>query len=300
MLSRSTRHFISAFCLLIPTSLVAGSGFRNDLLLNRTAPKPRYQDLVRLERAVILNYTVAPTEDLWQICKRYKFDLFSIRSSNDLDVQMVAPGTLLRIPNHKGTLYEVKTPESLRTISQGFNRGKTLGVVYEREILAANNFPPPDLKLKDYPFHPGTLLFLPESWKPTGLSMPFLQGGYRVTSQFGRRRHPVSGATRAHKGLDLAKPYGSAVVTAAPGVVTFAGWMGGYGNMIEIRHVKKNGGKRYTRYGHLSKILVREGQRVKLYQLIGRVGSTGISTGPHLHFEVRDESGQARNPNNFL
>jgi murein DD-endopeptidase MepM/ murein hydrolase activator NlpD len=110
------------------------------------------------------------------------------------------------------------------------------------------------------------------------------------------RRHPVLGITRPHKGLDLAMPYGTHVKASRGGVVTFAGWMGGYGNMVEVRHVLKNGHIRYTRYGHLSMIRVHEGQHVAYQQWIGNVGSTGISTGPHLHYEIRDENGEAQNP----
>src|SRR5471032_2422346 len=98
----------------------------------------------------------------------------------------------------------------------------------------------PDFKLKDYPFDAGTRLFLPDAWKPTGLQLPFMDMHFRQTSAFGMRRHPILGITRAHKGLDLAKPYGSPVLTSREGVVMFAGWSGGYGNMIEIRHVIKS------------------------------------------------------------
>ena len=219
-----------------------------------------------------------------------------MRSSNNIDLEGITPGMTLLIPNHKGTLYEVTEPASLQMISRGFNRGKVLKDVYDREILLANNFPPPDLTLPDHPFEIGTRLFLPQAWRPSGIPLPVIG---RITSGYGRRRHPVLGITRSHHGMDIAKPYGSPVVVSREGVVVSAGWAGGYGNMIEVRHeIKTRKGTRVlvTRYGHLSKILVRTGQRVALNQLIGRVGSTGISTGPHLHFEVRDETGNPNNP----
>ena len=259
--------------------------------------------LNKLDKTVVITYTVGKNEDLWSICRRYGVDQYSVRSSNDLDPGSIPAGTIIRIPNHKGTVYEVKTLENLDTISHGFNRGKLLGAAYEREILLANEFPMPDLKHKDYPFDPGTLLFLPGAWKPTGLPFPFAGGPpLRITSRFGMRKHPILGRTRKHDGFDIAKPYGTPVVASREGVVVSAGWMGGYGNMIEIRHaIKTKIGSRifYTRYGHLSKIMVRPGQHVHLYQMIGRVGSTGLSTGPHLHFEIRDENGVARNPGSF-
>ena len=259
--------------------------------------------MTQLDFPVIPTYVTQKGEDLYVLYKKFHVETYTVRSSNDLEFSTFPPGTALRLPNQQGTLYEVLEPENLRTISQKFSRGKTKGIDFEKEILEANAYPLPDLQQDGTPFPKGTVLFLPVVRRMMGLGTP-LVGGYRQTSRFGKRKHPVLGISRMHSGLDLAKPYGSPVVPAREGVVTFAGWMGGYGNMIEIRHVIKTrkGETRVlnTRYGHLAKILVRVGQKVRLGQLIGRVGSTGISTGPHLHFEVRDDGGTARNPNKFL
>lgn len=277
--------------------------FNTALLLSTRAAAVPPAELSRLEKTVILRYVVGAHEDLWSICRRCHIDAFSIRSSNDLDDRL-PPGTVLRIPNHKGTLYEVDSPENLHAISSGFTRGKLLGAAYEREVLEANDYPLPDLSLQDYPFAAGTVLFLPDAWKPTGLPFPFVSDGHRlrITSRFGMRKHPILGNVRHHSGYDIAKPYGTPVMASREGEVVSAGWAGGYGNMIELRHtIKSRAGDRvfYTRYGHLSKILVHEGQRVRMYQLIGRVGSTGLSTGPHLHFEVRNADGEALDPGRF-
>lgn len=106
----------------------------------------------------------------------------------------------------------------------------------------------------------------------------------RISSSFNRaRRHPVLGFARRHEGTDYAADYGTPVLAAGNGVVTQAGRAGGYGNLIEVRHA--NGIT--TRYGHLSAILVRPGTRVSQGDVIGRVGSTGLSTGSHLHYEFR-------------
>jgi murein DD-endopeptidase MepM/ murein hydrolase activator NlpD len=279
------------------------AAFNADLLLTLQPAAPLFDQIHKLERPVIAIYFVKGREDLWSLCRRFHVDQFSIRSSNDLDVAVFEDGTALKIPSQKGTLYQVDKPENLQSISQGYARGKTLGVTYEREILEANGFPAPDVKDPAHPFEAGTTLFLPLAYKPTGLQLPFRDLHYRITSGFGMRHHPVLGINRRHDGFDLAKPYGSPVLTSREGVVTYAGWMGGYGNMIEVKHVIKHRDKTrilYTRYGHLSEILVHEGQHLRLYQLIGRVGSTGISTGPHLHFEVRDENGHPISPLNFL
>lgn len=121
--------------------------------------------------------------------------------------------------------------------------------------------------------------------------MPSPRSGVSLTSRFGARQAPLAGASRLHAGLDLAAPYGSAVVARAPGRVVAAGWIGGYGNCVVIDH----GGGVQTRYGHLSRIAVGLGQAVEPGALLGAVGSTGLSTGPHLHYEVR-VNGAAINP----
>ncbi len=105
---------------------------------------------------------------------------------------------------------------------------------------------------------------------------------YYMTSKFGKRRDPVNEKWSMHYGVDLGSSNKSPIYAPAPGVVTFAGWKGNYGKLIEISH----GGGIKTRYGHLSKILVKKGQEVGFYGKVGLVGSTGRSTGPHLHYEV--------------
>lgn len=104
----------------------------------------------------------------------------------------------------------------------------------------------------------------------------------RVTSSFGMRRHPVLGYMRMHKGMDFGAGYGSPIYAALDGVVQLAGRAGGYGNLVKLTH----GNGIQTAYGHMSRIAARPGQKVTRGQLIGYVGSTGMSTGPHLHFEV--------------
>ena len=112
---------------------------------------------------------------------------------------------------------------------------------------------------------------------------------------FGWRNDPFTGEREFHKGLDLVAPYGTLVHAAADGVVTRAGRMSGYGKMVHISHGFGHG----TRYGHLSEILVHPGQRVHLGDAIGRVGSTGRSSGPHLHYEVFQGDRQV-DPRKFL
>ena len=104
-----------------------------------------------------------------------------------------------------------------------------------------------------------------------------------VSSGFGMRAHPVLGTRRFHAGVDLAAPAGSPIRATQAGVVTKAGWNGGYGLLVSIGH----GGGQETRYGHLSQLRVGAGQTVRQGDVVGFVGSTGMSTGPHLHYEMR-------------
>jgi len=116
-----------------------------------------------------------------------------------------------------------------------------------------------------------------------------------ITSPFGWRTHPIFGTQRYHSGIDIGADYGDAVLAADGGVIIFADWMGGYGKAVIVEH----GNGISTLYGHNSELLVSDGQRVRKGEIIARVGSTGYSTGPHLHFEVRQD-GSPVSPMNYL
>lgn len=112
-----------------------------------------------------------------------------------------------------------------------------------------------------------------------------------ISSGFGMRRHPILGYKRMHSGLDFKAGHGAPIFAATDGVVAYAGRKGGYGNFVQVNH----GGGIATGYGHMSRIAARPGQRVRQGQIIGYVGSTGLSTGPHLHYELY-KGGRAINP----
>jgi murein DD-endopeptidase MepM/ murein hydrolase activator NlpD len=116
-----------------------------------------------------------------------------------------------------------------------------------------------------------------------------------MTSRFGYRVHPILGTRRFHAGLDFGAPQGSQILAADSGTVIMAGWYRGYGNTVIIDH----GGGLTTLYGHASRLYVSDGQSVKRGDVIAAVGSTGLSTGPHLHFETR-ENGNPVNPLKYL
>ena len=131
------------------------------------------------------------------------------------------------------------------------------------------------------------------TWYPTGTFRWPTTG--RITSYFGGRSSPGGIGSTNHQGIDIAGSYGSGIYAADGGTVTYAGWMGGYGYLVQIDH----GNGYVTRYGHNSSLLVSVGDHVYKGQQIARMGSTGNSTGNHCHFEVR-YNGVARNPLNYL
>ena len=112
-----------------------------------------------------------------------------------------------------------------------------------------------------------------------------------ITSLFGMRRHPILGYVRMHSGVDFGAPYGSPIYAASDGIVAYAAHKGGYGNFVQVNH----GGGLATGYGHMSRFATSPGAHVRQGQIIGYVGSSGLSTGPHLHYELY-QNGRAINP----
>jgi murein DD-endopeptidase MepM/ murein hydrolase activator NlpD len=124
---------------------------------------------------------------------------------------------------------------------------------------------------------------------------PIMTASYRLTSPFGWRFDPFHRRRAWHAGMDFADRVGSPLVAAADGTVTYSGWRMGYGNTVEITH--KNGFM--TRYAHMSRAIAKNGTRIQAGDLVGLLGNSGRSTGPHLHFEVR-RNGVALNPFPFV
>jgi len=139
---------------------------------------------------------------------------------------------------------------------------------------------------------PAASVSAPAALSGTGFMSP-VDG--EITSEFGPRTHPITGEHKMHEGLDFAAPHGTPIRAADAGTVTYAGVMGGYGNVVMVKHA--NGLQ--TLYAHTSSMDVSVGDKVGRGEVIARVGSTGMSTGPHLHFEVQRD-GEAVDPERHL
>jgi murein DD-endopeptidase MepM/ murein hydrolase activator NlpD len=234
-------------------------------------------------------YKIKQGESLYSISKKLGISMDTLISLNSIDnAQNLGNGKRIIIPNLQGIIYCVKKGDTLENIASRYK-------ITTDDIKDANNIEQD--QLMEGVLLEGTILFLPgatltdaERAKALGywFSKP-LRGLF--TSPFGIRRDPYTGEEGFHPGIDICAPYGSVVKASKEGLVTFAGWEGGYGKCIIIRH--KFGYE--TVYGHLSQIIVGINSWVKEGQIIARVGTTGRSTGPHLHFEVR-KYGRPINP----
>ncbi|HET9000238.1 MAG TPA: M23 family metallopeptidase [bacterium] len=212
----------------------------------------------------VLTHEVASGETLWGIARASGLRVETLATANHLSLDSVLhPGQALVIPSQDG-------PVQSAGARQARFRGPAVSVGAQK--LTFQNAP-----------------LLGDSWP---LARPS-EG--MITSPFGWRIHPIFGTREFHTGLDIANRAGTPVRAAEGGIVRFVGWMGGYGRLIIVTHA--NGLE--TSYSHLSAMLVALGQRVGRGQVLGRMGSTGWSTGPHLFFEVR-RNGVAVDPTPFL
>lgn len=160
-------------------------------------------------------------------------------------------------------------------------------------LIAIDNAQAFDTKVKEL----DVALDLLDRVKKQAKSLPIANPapGLSISSTFGVRKDPILGTPALHSGMDFRAPMGSPASATAAGTVTIAGWNGGYGRMVEIDH----GNGLATRFAHLSRIDVKEGDKVRIGDIVGLIGSSGRSTGPHMHYEVRRD-GQAVDPLRFI
>ena len=236
-------------------------------------------------------HTLGRNETLSDIADRYDASLAAIAGANpDLSSwDMLPEGLELLIPPEVGLVVTLEHDQTIMDIMDIYG-------VSAVTLSKANNITTPaDLR-------PGQTLFLPgvapkhvvdrlEGVREQERIAEAMENRYtwplhgRLTSRFGPRRLGM-GTSNFHAGVDIAAPYGSYVVAARAGTVTFAGWSGAYGYLVKVRH---HGGSE-SWYAHHSNLAVSAGMYVERGDILGRVGSTGLSTGPHLHFEIRENN----------
>lgn len=233
-------------------------------------------------------------ETVQQLSRLYSTDVRSLQSTNRNEFVYMRRGGFVRVHNGKGLLYEVTSPgESLDSIVRRF-RKKPEEIKRLKELAVQYNRLPGVALLDKYELGLGERVLLPGVYiELDTYRFPFSGGAARISSRFGNRMHPILRQRLFHDGWDIPKPLGTPVYPSRSGRVVFAGWINGYGNVVDIKHSDRA----ISRYGHLSKIAVKEGDAVeKGKTLLGKVGSSGMSTGPHLHFEIRDSRGRVVDP----
>ncbi len=255
---------------------------KNESEVNEESPSESGKEISSGFR--LIRHTVQSGESIWRIARKYGVSIATITSANpDKARKMIQPGDALDIPSKNGIVYPVKSGDTLGGIAKRYK-------IKSLEIKEANG-------LTSNAIHKNQKLFLPgakeiprkkTSWRSLFV-MP-LNG--RITSGFGWRKSPFGGQRHFHTGIDIGgNPVGTRVRAAGDGVVVFSGWGGQFGNMLILKH--KNG--YFSVYAHLSRINAGKNKYVKRGAIIGNVGSSGLSTGPHLHFEIR-QYGNHMNP----
>lgn len=246
-----------------------------------------------IPRLIHVRHKVAKGENVRSIAADYGTDVRSLQSTNSNEFIFMSRGGYIRVYNGKGLLYEATSSgETLNGVASRFCRKGWDLKSFKADIVEENGLPPSAL-LVNFKFAKGDRVFLPAVYLDLDTySLPLRSFG-RISGRFGMRYHPVLKRKIFHNGTDIPMPLGTSVYPSRSGTVTFSGWKGGYGNVVEVRH--KDGSM--CRYGHLSKTSVTPGETVqKSKTLLGKVGSTGMSTGPHLHFEIITPSGKSINP----
>lgn len=253
----------------------------------------------KAETVKITYYVVKDGDSLWSVANAFDLDvntLFGCNKISDSDILKV--GTTIRVPNQDGIYVKVRPNQTIEKLAKEYS-------IFPEAIYSANDMKPgATLEQGAEVFLPGAkVVAFVESGKgkaaiarnvkakvsvQRGLGWPVVG---KISSSFGWRRDPVRGGRDFHTGLDIRAPRGRAIVAAASGTVVYSGWMGGYGKTIVISHP----GGMTTLYGHCSKLVARTGQKVQRGTHIAHVGSTGRSTGNHVHFEVR-RGGSLVNP----
>lgn len=205
------------------------------------------------------------------------------------NVRYLREGQKLRVPSMDGLIHKVAAGETVEGLSVKYRTPV-------EDILDVNDLDSYALTVGQELFIPGAKMDSSSLQRAMGELFAWpITAEFRISSRFGARKDPITGADSYHTGIDLACPTGTAVKAAMSGTVAKAGWSNVFGNYVIIKHIDGY----QTLYGHLSKIKTKKGVFVSQGELIGLVGSTGYSTGPHLHFTVY-KNGKLVNPSTLL
>ena len=235
------------------------------------------------------NYKVKSGDSVSKIAAAFSVSMDAIVASNGItNARALREGEVLRIPNMDGIPYTVKNGDSLSGISQ------TMGVPLEA-ILDANDIQSDKISAGATLFLPGARMNREDLKMALGDLFIYPLKGSRLSSPFGWRNDPFTGVRSYHGAVDLAAPQGTPVMAAMDGKVSTVGVNATFGNYIILTH---SGGFQ-TMYAHLHTVLIKQGDQVRQGGQIGTVGTTGYSTGPHLHFAVY-KNGRAVNPLDYL
>jgi murein DD-endopeptidase MepM/ murein hydrolase activator NlpD len=246
-------------------------------------------ELISKPRIILYNtYSIQKNDIIGNLAERFGLNEDTLLSLNGIkNARLIQIGQVLRVPNQDGILYTVKKGDTLNTIAEKYS-SDAVAIRFVNELFTDEALPGTSV------FIPGGRLDWVERQEINGDLFIWPVTG-RITSPYGYREWPFGGGRQFHTGIDIGAGMGTPVRAAMTGRVSAAGWDNVLGNYIVISH---HSGYR-TMYGHLSVIRVRTGAYVGTGERIGDVGSTGVSTGPHLHFTVY-KNGALMNPRTLL
>lgn len=296
-----TKHFsrkalliaVIAGLFIVMVAVLVGMQVHERVLRSRIVTQEQIEAGWKAAGILLEEHKIQPRENFWKVAKEHGVNIDTIVGGNPgLEKLHAALGQTIRVPNRKGVVHLTAEQETVNSISELYSSAP-------ETIAAVNNLGPKHVLV------PGLELFIPEV-KPVNLSEAMrqhfsLRGIFgsplpgRITSGMGLRTHPVGGFRGKHTGVDLAAGEGTRIAAAAAGTVLQTGEGEYIGKFIILSHKDSY----TTLYGHCSQVLVTAGRTVKKGQIIAKVGQTGRTTGPHLHFEIR-KNGVPRDPLKYL
>jgi murein DD-endopeptidase MepM/ murein hydrolase activator NlpD len=289
MLGLST-SFIPQARPQLPSSTDVDATLYGLVIPDQTDAAPADVSPVVLKSLKVTNYTTTAGDTLSKVASRFRLNIDTVVSWNGIrNARSIAVGTVLQIPNANGLKYTVRRGDTLQGIARSW------GVDFNN-LVDFNQIATSAISVGQELFLPNARMNQSDLNKILGsLFMYPVLGSITLSSPFGTRPDPFTGLPSWHNGIDIKENIGTAILAAAAGTIADVGFNPTYGNYVIIKH---SGGYQ-TLYGHMTRYLVTRGLKVTQGQKIGEVGTTGYSTGPHVHFSVF-HNGEAVDPLKFL